>query len=327
MYIKDIRIGFAPDIPTIDIVWKNKEEQANPLCYLSHSNRQNIKVLGIKNQRQFDSIKFEHKYMSEFGGATMDSIEMTYDDDGFLMQPIINKFSFNPNIILSKTNGLLPFDYSMIFVTIDTDNFCQLRYYTNMDVMSVFQSKKNHQIGCILRYIEDDSDDDKYFSTYGVEKETGRFREYHYSTKDHELNTTDKFNRQRLSELQEINKKYHNRPLNFKYATRQIPAHVIVRESDVDGLIDDINEFYDGVLNLDPKNDLVLHKIPDDFDIHDDAVLAGLLGDSLARTKAVLLGPGIELTRDRAYALNLIYLLQFDRNRNGDIILRQVQGK
>ena len=71
----------------------------------------------------------------------------------------------------------------------------------------------------------------------------------------------------------------------------------------------------------------MIHKIPDGFDIHDDAVLAGMLGDELARTKAVLLGPGIELTRDRAYALNLIYLLQFDRNRGGEIILRQVQGK
>lgn len=325
MIIRDIRIGnnLGEERIKFDFV----PGKDFPAAYLNHPNRQSVKVQGIKNSRTYQSIVFDYEDIVATGDAWMETIEML-GDTKVQLKPIVNKFSFNPNIIMDETNALLNIDHTMIFVTIDTEKFCQLRYYTNMDVISVFQSRKNHQIGCILRYsIIDGSTEEKYFSTYGVEKETGRFREYHYSTKDCALNTTDKFQKHRLTELQEINKKYHNRPLQFKYSTKQVPAHVIAKVSDIAGLIEDIKEFYGNDVDFVPEEDLVIHKIPDGFDIHDDAVLAGMLGDELARTKAVLLGPGIELTRDRAYALNLIYLLQFDRNRSGEIILRQVQGK
>ena len=325
MIIRDIRIG--NNLGTESIKFDFVPGKDFPAAYLNHPNRQSVKVQGIKNRSIYESISFIDLDKVDTGDAWMETIRM-FGDKKVLLKPIVNKFSFNPNVIMDETNALLNIDHTMIFVTIDTEKFCQLRYYTNMDVISVFQSRKNHQIGCILRYsIIDGSTEEKYFSTYGVEKETGRFREYHYSTKDCALNTTDKFQKHRLTELQEINKKYHNRPLQFKYSTKQVPAHVIAKVSDIAGLIEDIKEFYGNDVDFVPEEDLVIHKIPDGFDIHDDAVLAGMLGDELARTKAVLLGPGIELTRDRAYALNLIYLLQFDRNRSGEIILRQVQGK
>lgn len=230
----------------------------------------------------------------------------------------INEFSFNP-VIYHEENE--PMD--MVFVTVDTSEFTQLRYYSNCEIISTFQNKRNDEIGCIF-LVPFVMTEDFFFVIHGVDK-NGRYGSYSYDGVNMKIEYSEKFKPAQLSKLKSIYKKYKNHSLNYKYSGKILPAYILCKKSEVDDMK---NAYADLLSGSDPSisSSLIRDKIKklnvvtidDNIDCTksvNDVMIAALLCGSFSRTKAVLLSESVELPYDFVKNEHLIYLFRIgDKN-------------
>lgn len=233
----------------------------------------------------------------------------------------INPYSFNPNIFTTEEDRNM-----MLFINISTEVFKQLRYYTNCEIISVYQQKKNSTMGAIVLIpLTSEEGAEPYFVIHGQDVKTKKFGIYKYIVKDGAptFEYTEKLSSSQLNALRKNVEKYSGKPLQFKYSGKKIPSYAICFNSEVDDLKENIQAYGNGtsvdhILKIDDKVEEAAK---------DPSVLDVLIGDFLCRTKGVILGPKIELTFQQVLNYGVRYLFKFDKNENGDTIVKSVRPK
>lgn len=294
-----------------------------------HGGKGSTRFLVYDNNQKFkltDDVHFIDESMKAYNRNITSNHMVSYynlDGDRYLVKP--NNYSFNPMIMVNKGREDDPSydpyaEKNIVFITIDTTKFKQLRYYTNMEIISVFNSKARSRMGCVAVYDTRDVEDvyfvinglcEKQFVSYKIGKAEDAMRM--------DVTRSTKFHPKQLSTLRAVRDKYNGKPLRFKYCGKSLPYHVICRESDEIDLCFLIEEF----TGIKPDERYDFHTVHDDFDFSDTNLVNSVIGDWAKFTKGILIGPNVTINRDVAYRNGLMYLLQFDKSRDGKLILQQ----
>ena len=289
--------------------------ETNNLRFLVHDN-QKVKIKCDKKSELSDSVIKEE----ECPGAWLGVHELLVDGDGYLLNPTINEYSFNPIIYCDPRSG---FDIKeMYFVTINNDAFTQLRYYTNCEIIATFNDKKRNEIGCIFLASNNQVFSDYYFAIHGKNKD-GKYASYNYDFGTESLSYSEKFKKERLSRLKSIYKKYKS-PLVYRYSGTTIPKYILCKEKEVDEMLELYGRliYSNRELSRDDINIIVLPDTIDCSNPENDDLIASLISGKVNRTKGLLLSDSVTLPYDLCKKERLIYLFKVSE-KNGCLSLHQ----
>lgn len=301
MRLVELNIGKKPI--GFDIV-----ERSDKKLFLSHG-MQKVKLVSYDTNEAYNLSEIKRDDNVSVSELTLGESSLTGN---------INEYSFNP-VIYRK--GTEPMD--MVFVTVNTSEFTQLRYYSNCEIISTFRNKRGNEIGCIF-LVPADVAEDTFFVIHGVDN-NGRYSSYSYDAINLKLDHSEKFKPSQLSKLKSIYKKYKNHSLNFKYSGKISPAYILCKKSEVEGmkneyskLLSDNDPSISSSLIHDKIKNLNIITIDDNIDCSksvNDVMIAALLCGSFRRTKGVILSDSIELPYDFVKNEHLIYLFRIgDKN-------------
>lgn len=240
----------------------------------------------------------------------------------------VNKYSFNPYIAkINKVAEGLTDDKGLIFLELDTSKIVQLRYYTNMQILSAFSNRKSQQMGCLILF--NDKDANQKFTLYGINN-NNRFVSYIIepdSDGKMRINITEKIPIKTINNLSVVSSKFNRHQLQFKYSSTVLPSKVICKDGEEDLVMNNIKGFTgrsddDKYLNTDFE---FITYNPDETDIHDTTITTALWKEKLSKTRAVILGPGVTLTADTIHALGVVYLFNIVYNEKTGYRLIQVK--
>lgn len=261
-------------------------------------NRQRIKLTEfVSNSKKLtisngDLIETPHTvrrdYVIEIPGSTK-------------IMPGLNDRSFNPYLWkLSKAADSKIDQMNLIYFTVDTNTFKSLRYHTDFDIISTFVSRKNNQLGCLVRYPEV-CDPSAHFTIYGI---TNRDRVVKISfTPCSEsgvaITDTTTMNEKTLKTMVNVSKKFKN-PMTFKYHSEEIPRKAICTVSGEE----EMNKIMESLFGTDQYECIVF---PDDTDFT-SAEVAETFKDEISGSKGLIKSDKLNVSYLFARGLGVFYV-------------------